>query len=353
MRKIFFSAIVITGLFLFFATPALAQTAGCTIGISNVACPGTTRTLLVAQSGTANYRSISSALYGAQPGDTIVVRAGTYEETIDITRSGTATAPITLVAYAGERPIIRTPGTSSWQRLTISGSWIIFDGFEVTNGWHGIVITGSHNVVKNNYIHNNGDSCAQLDVCGQGIIVASASNVALQNNIVERNGLLNPHSWNVHGIYISDYWKRGISNVTLTGNLIRHHAGAGIHGWDSTVMTGRVQVQNNWIENNVFEAVLANAENWTFTGNAFVHTAHPTSNAPRTGVLWFESTRGITFDGNLMQYGIASNDPLPAVLIWKNQQDWRQIVWARNTWQLPANYPAIDDSYVTNAGLAP
>lgn len=57
---------------------------------------------------TSPYGSIQSAVDAAVAGDTILLRAGTYKPTtnIQITKSGTATAPITLRSYEKEKVIL-------------------------------------------------------------------------------------------------------------------------------------------------------------------------------------------------------------------------------------------------------
>jgi hypothetical protein len=82
---------------------------------SNKTLPTFTRTLWVDPSnpnatpdgsyGNA-YKTIASAIAVAVAGDGIVVRGGTYAGRVNITKSGTTTAPITLMAAPGERTII-------------------------------------------------------------------------------------------------------------------------------------------------------------------------------------------------------------------------------------------------------
>lgn len=57
---------------------------------------------------TAPYGSIQSAVNAAKAGDTIHLRAGTYKPTtnIQITKSGTATSPITLRSYENEAVVL-------------------------------------------------------------------------------------------------------------------------------------------------------------------------------------------------------------------------------------------------------
>jgi hypothetical protein len=55
--------------------------------------------------------AVQAALLVAQPGDTVLLRAGTYRESIRTIRNGGAGAPITLRAEDARRPQLTTPGT--------------------------------------------------------------------------------------------------------------------------------------------------------------------------------------------------------------------------------------------------
>lgn len=66
-------------------------------------------------SSSSPFRSISKAAALAGPGDTVIIRAGTYRETIQLGASGTATAPITFKA--------ETPGS------------VIVSGSDIVSGW--------------------------------------------------------------------------------------------------------------------------------------------------------------------------------------------------------------------------
>jgi len=61
----------------------------------------------------APYKSIQVAVNKAVAGDTIYLRAGTYSPTTNIqikSKSGTASAPITLSSYSGEKVVIDGEG---------------------------------------------------------------------------------------------------------------------------------------------------------------------------------------------------------------------------------------------------
>lgn len=65
-----------------------------------------------ANAGTASapWRTVQKALNSLTPGQTALVRAGNYTESLLATRGGSATAPITIRNYPGERPIVTAAG---------------------------------------------------------------------------------------------------------------------------------------------------------------------------------------------------------------------------------------------------
>lgn len=48
------------------------------------------------------WNRLSRATPLLQPGDTLLIKAGTYRETVILTKSGTAANPITIMAYPGQ-----------------------------------------------------------------------------------------------------------------------------------------------------------------------------------------------------------------------------------------------------------
>jgi Right handed beta helix region len=124
-----------------------------------------------------------------RPGQRVLVRGGRYNENLELTRSGTARAPITLRSYPGERAVLRPGGGARCnnvielssvayvrlQRLTIEGAYgcdnntnvyiagrsrhIAVSGSEIRNGHdHGLFTDpGTQDVqVLGNRIHDNG-----------------------------------------------------------------------------------------------------------------------------------------------------------------------------------------------------
>jgi len=100
-------------------------------------------------------------------GDQIIVRGGTYSVTATITlaKSGTVTAPISLVTYNGERALINFTGIAAGKRgFSLTGSYWYIKGLDVYKATdNGINITGANNTIEFCSFFDNGDSGMQLD----------------------------------------------------------------------------------------------------------------------------------------------------------------------------------------------
>lgn len=105
---------------------------------------------------TTSWKTIQKAVSNSNPGDTIVIRSGTYNENIVVSVSGTASSPITLTSYPGET-VVLNGGTGHAIRSSGLVSYWTIDGLTIksTNrytlrlGWWGEPMT-DHWTVKNN-----------------------------------------------------------------------------------------------------------------------------------------------------------------------------------------------------------
>lgn len=140
---------------------------------------GTGNTYYVSTSGNDNnpgtlsnpFRTIQKAIDIVNPGDTVLVRGGKYNEQPTLTRCGTTDNWITIKNYPNEIPIIDgsgidrpwgtglvqigEPAWSDWSPLPARGFWgveyVVFDGFKIINSeGYGILISMSRYV----YVHN-------------------------------------------------------------------------------------------------------------------------------------------------------------------------------------------------------
>jgi len=135
---------------------------------------------------TAPFATLQHAANQTQPGDTVMVLNGTYTtpckgcDVVDITTSGTATAPITYRAYPGQSPLINF--LNAWVGINISANYIIIDGFELAGGRTaitlGYALSQTHNL--NNYRTSGNGIVIGCNAGGQ----TTFSHVTIQNNIV-------------------------------------------------------------------------------------------------------------------------------------------------------------------------
>jgi Secretion system C-terminal sorting domain/Right handed beta helix region/Chondroitinase B len=134
------------------------------------------------------FLTINKAASVAQAGDVVVIKSGTYIQTVNIkpANSGTSTAPITYRAEVAGQAIIdgqsRVPTIASREGLFhVSGkNWLVFDGLRVINsGFFGILIKdNSTNVVVKN--------CSTFNTGASGICGAQASDITVLNNTIQR-----------------------------------------------------------------------------------------------------------------------------------------------------------------------
>src|SRR5258707_964903 len=85
-------------------------------------------------SASAPLATLQAAANLVKPGDTVEVMNGTYTgpfngSVLNITKSGTATAPITFEAAPGATPVIDSSGT--WNGINIQASYVVVSGFTV------------------------------------------------------------------------------------------------------------------------------------------------------------------------------------------------------------------------------
>lgn len=127
-----------------------------------------------AGSSTSPWRTIQKAANTLSVGQTVNVNAGTYNERVQVTRSGSAGSLITFQAQ----------GTVVMQGFNVSASFIKINGFEITNTpgtsstdrsrGSGLYLSGSNVEFSNNYIHNS---------TAAGIFfTSSASNATVSTN---------------------------------------------------------------------------------------------------------------------------------------------------------------------------
>jgi F5/8 type C domain/Right handed beta helix region/Protein of unknown function (DUF1565) len=211
------------------------------------------------------WRSITKALTAAVPGNRILVRAGTYAGTLGAGPSvggpgpavyaspkGTASAPITLEAYPGERPVIAAMvslPSPQWFRM----SGFVIDGANAPAGAEGVSLGNtsgaapSHVEISYNEIRNFRPASTHA----QGVLHYSGSDTALVGNRIHHVGAQRFYD---HGIYL----KAG-RRVVVANNVIWDITGGyGLHIWGD--------FDDSWVINNTVYASAASG--FTIGGNS-------------------------------------------------------------------------------------
>jgi hypothetical protein len=196
---------------------------------------------------TQEFSTIQAAANIALPGDTILVYPGNYAG-FQITRSGTAAAPITFKT-AGS--VVINQSASTGDGITLSNvNYIVIDGFQIQNSSQFCI--ASHNgsptapmvglTIRNNACTGGGTG---------GFYLSEAS-----YSLIENNSISNPVA--SHGLYLAN---AGSDNTTIRGNTIHGVHGSdanGIHLNGDKSVGGNGLITNVVIENNVVYDVFAN-----------------------------------------------------------------------------------------------
>ena len=144
------------------------------------------------------WRSLNHAVYALKAGDTVLVKNGTYQESLYINKSGLPGKPITYKAYPGHTPKIEINRKQLEGILIQGASYINVEGFEVVytapgaeaakgeQTDNGIDIGNAGQVlphhinIKNNNVHG---------FPGGGIFTVLADYVTFEGNIIWENAL--------------------------------------------------------------------------------------------------------------------------------------------------------------------
>jgi hypothetical protein len=203
------------------------------------------------------------------PGDTIWLRGGTYAGAFTSYLNGSASAPITVRQYQGERATLDGAGESD-SPLSVSGSYTTFWGFEVTNSStsrphidfsrpNGVTIaqSGSHPQIRfiNLIVHDTGSGFGfwtqAYDSEIYGCLVYFNGNTKLDHGVYGQN---------------QDGFKK------ITDSMIFHNYGHGLHAYGSgNAFLDGFDVEGNTFFNNGLLSTGTAQRNLLIGGGSVAH----------------------------------------------------------------------------------
>jgi len=201
-------------------------------------------------SGSAStpFKTIQKAVNSVVAGDTVMVRAGTYNGSVLLTKSGTTGNYITLQNYPGENVYVTTNSGASYAFYGVDISYFKIIGLKIhTYTGYGILFRGggSHLEIRNNEIYNK-QSATPYE--GTAIRVEATKNVS---------GVLQFNTYTdviIDGNYIHDTWSGDaryegelltvafdVHRFQITNNILSnaYHIGIdciGYHTWNGNIV---------------------------------------------------------------------------------------------------------------------
>ena len=181
---------------------------------------------------TAPFARIQDGLTAAQPGDIVTVAAGTYEESLTTTRSGTASAPIRVRA-AGERGTAIV--TFAGRVLTINHAHVTVEGL-VLDGQYGlgdavrVATTGNYFTLRNTEVRRSTNDL--IDIGGPtGVVIEEC---LIHHALNAANGRTD-----AHGIVAGPVKNLTVRNTevhTFSGDGFQVDPGRSAPGWSNVVL---------------------------------------------------------------------------------------------------------------------
>lgn len=219
-------------------------------------------------------------------GDRLYVRAGTYNEDVYVSGpAGTAAKPTIIQSYPRLGAIIMGDGVDSGRVKIANTSYIVFDGFRVTNFNQGIFVESSSQITV--------QYCAVYNIGQEGIHVHyGSSNVTINRCAVHDTGVW---QYNGEGIYIGTGDSSPVDqtgNVTVRNSIVYNTTDEGIEvkiGTHDVTVDGCTVYNNNTAGNGYGGAAIevnqsvGSVQHWDSNPNHIVRNNIVHNNGTGTG----------------------------------------------------------------------
>ena len=236
-------------------------------------------------SSASPWKTISYAMQrDLKAGDTVIVRAGTYNEAVVIDHGGSAAGDVTLKSETPGAALIRPP-SSAWNAISVAANHVTVDGFDIGGArGDGIEANNVHHItIRNSTVHGSGEFGIQFNwsefitIEGNetyengstgwfsGISIYQTRNITgdtttqgfrtiVRNNISHDNVTKTGQHTDGNGIIIDDFQSTqtsGYKNYTyptlVDGNVVYNNGGKGIQvTWsDGVTVSNNTAYHNN------------------------------------------------------------------------------------------------------------
>jgi parallel beta-helix repeat protein len=247
--------------------------------------------------------SIKAAASRVSAGETVQVAAGTYSETVTVSKSGTSSAPIVFTTAPGAR-VTLSGGASGF---AVSGAtWVTINGFTVTSvSNYGISISNSSRIT----VSGNEVSYAGQPVSGQtraGIRLSAVTDSVVSGNSSHHNS--------DHGILLTSGSQRNevMRNLTFRNAEQYHRAAAGIRLYSSpgNTVAGNISHHN---EDSGIECYTGSNNTLLYNNVTYDNGDHGIDNYQTTGQrviansVYRNVTAGINVEGSSTGATVANN----------------------------------------------
>lgn len=261
-----------------------------------------------------DYPTVQAAVYAANPGDTVYVRAGTYYENVVVDK------PISLVGENAQNTTIDGSGladalhlvaddinvtgftirnslTSPYSGITLEyANYCNISGNNITNNWIGVNLASpcndntinGNNITANNYYgvllyssDNNAIGGNNITNNGDGVYVASSSS----GNSIAGNNITN----NWAGVYLVSY----ASNTNILRNNITANNGYGVY--IASYSSGNIIAGNNMTQNGDGINIASHSNGNSISGNNITANSY-------YGVLAYSLSYNNSIVGNNITY---------------------------------------------------
>jgi len=343
------------------------------------------------------WKTLGKAASMVNPGDIVYIRGGVYQEVVEFSSSGTSKAPIKILAYFGERPIIdgnnyTLPNEYGGALLNISGNYNYVSGLEVRySSYLGVLVEGTHSIA--NRIDSNHNLHSGMRIAGDYSIIEyshvwsndmqnyngqnpSGDSTALtasrqpnyaiiRNNMVYGNWGIGLSTYEANGTIIEDnvvfdnyannIYLSDVTNILFqrnfiyaTGNMIGgEQIGIQVNDEVSNPPSANITIINNIVYNTnrnlaCYKGSTRKMTNVLIANNTFVNSSGESNVIIVDGISFYN----VFFVNNIIQ----QVDELPIILL---PTDHPGLTFANNLWsKLPPNSAKGEGDLIGNPVFA-